>query len=159
MDPQDMTPVKALQTARALWFGLTSGLFIVAGFIFFVMADGREPDPSRTLLAIAWIVVVVGMMAGHGLRQQIYKRNWVEHAITPQGYSFGNLVYYICMDVAATVSVVLYILTVDPLVLASVALPLLLMLLNFPNGKAMMQHPNPWLRDGLDTQPRSHDDH
>jgi hypothetical protein len=137
----NITPDRALLSARVFWFALLGGQL---AFVMVIFGIWRKV-PLHLDLRVATQVSYAGVIAlamfvplGYFLRMQTYKRYWRGSIIAPQGYLTGNLVLWLLIETAATVSL-LAVLIQGSFWPAGVpaAIAVALHLVNFPTGKPM----------------------
>ncbi|MAX25124.1 MAG: hypothetical protein CMJ19_11535 [Phycisphaeraceae bacterium] len=149
---QIQTPEQAAKILRLIW-----GMMLLGQLAFFavalVVSFNGEPATFESVKIFYIIAVVLGLMSvpmGSFIRMQIYKKHWVNNAVTPQGYFIGSLLSMAIIEGAALFSIVVLFLhgQIGP----TLALPIALMgvfAMNYPNGKPM-QPSNP---DFINNQP------
>ncbi len=135
-------PKSAMATARLLWTMLLLGqgaLLAGASALVLMNMGGQQPDTGYMLSYIALFMCVTMIPAGYVLRAQTYKRHWVGPSVRPRGYLLGNVILWaICEGIAllglvATVFSGVLLPTLIPTILA-----LGVLVVNFPNGAAML---------------------
>ena len=136
-DPTD--PAQALASLRFIWGATILGQVIVVAVVWSI-TDPADHDPANADLffyaAVAALIALIPM--GYFIRNQVYKANWVGHAITPAGYTRGNIVLFAMTEVPTLVAIVGMLIAADkvrPLVVFGIAVAVLLA--NFPTGKPM----------------------
>lgn len=138
---ENLTPSQALKVLRLLWAGLLGMQLVIAAVVLVVVqADPPTADTSlrQLLLLIAVAVLCVLTPVGLFARNQTYKAHWRADVITPAGYVKGNVILFAMLEGAATVALVLMVVTGLHLgLLAVAAVAVLVQLVNFPNGRPM----------------------
>lgn len=140
---QAMDPKQTLMQGRIIWAVLVAGVVVFAVVVAMVVLgdgeaaaldDGARVTLSYAGLAVAGLVIPVGLFA----RMQVFKKGWHIHAVTPRAYLVGNLIAWSACEGTAMAGLVFC------LVLRSfglnglvAALGLAMLLLLWPNGKAM----------------------
>ncbi len=138
-DLEQLSPDQALMSARIMWAATITGQIVLAGVVF-VVADPTRRDASLadTFFYIAMVALVVLTPLAYFVRNQVYKANWVEHAITPKGYVTGNLALFAMLEVPSLIALVGGIVAHEawrPMIVFVSAVVVLA--INFPNGKPM----------------------
>jgi len=110
---------------------------------------GSVSGGGQTLMIVSLTAVIGTAALGYFLRMQAYKKHWVGSRIERAGYFTGNLLLLALIEAGALVAVVCAYLAggvgqeLMPLILS-----LILLALNFPNGRAML-HQGGHLPDNL----------
>lgn len=103
-------------------------------------APSRPPSVGPVYVAVAILLVLVPV--GYYARNQVYKANWHEHAITPSGYFTGNLVLLALMEMVSVGVIVLAWFQGHAMPAMYVAgAAILVQLINFPTGRPMKSTP------------------
>ena len=148
-------PAASLRTLRLVWLGLVASLAVL-GPISLMMrglggaaeADVATYDAGGGLgaaggggvggVGVAWVLLVVAVLVGFFLRNQIYKQHWRGSSVTPAGYVTGNLVFFGIIEGPGVVAAVLLMVGSS---LLPTLLPLLIswviLLVNYPTGGPM----------------------
>lgn len=129
-----------LAALRLIWGALLFGEVVLAGVAIAVMLDADPADAGLASLlryaAVAALVVVTPLSLF--IRNQVYKANWRENVITPQGYIKANLVMLSMLEGVATAALVMvFVVGVDWLLLSVAAAAAAVQAVNFPTGKPM----------------------
>ena len=151
---ENMTPAKALLQMRLIWGALLAGqlIFMVFVIVYCLNNDSPSLEADRILYGAATGVCLVIVLMASYIRMQIYKRHWVENAVTPQGYVSGQVVSLGMIEGANMLSLVIIFLGGKFDVTFSLPIALLAVFLtSFPNGKPM----EPAMPDYLN-QPPNH---
>jgi hypothetical protein len=141
---QNITPGRALLSARVVWCALLGGQL---AFVLVILGIWRSVDIHmqaephvRHLVRYAGVAaLLVCVPLGYYFRMQTYKRYWRGSVIAPQGYFTGNLVLFALLETAGTISLAAALVSGSfwPAgVPAGIALAV--HLANFPNGKPML---------------------
>ena len=139
--PPMTDPPQALRQTRLIWLILIVGQ-IGFGVVVLFLNSQRSTPPNADLYPMLFYVsvgvLVTSVMMGYFLRNQIYKANWQEHAITPKGYFMGNLLLMAALEGAAILALASILITGNILPTGTVALAALAMqAVNFPTGGPM----------------------
>lgn len=98
------------------------------------------PRPTLGWVGLGFGMALFILLTGIGLfiRQQSYKRHWVENRVTPPGYLFGNLLYHTIHEVTVIVAVgfMFFAGSLWPAVLPAL-LATIVMAMAYPNGRVM----------------------
>jgi len=136
----DPDQTRVLRILRLAW-AATILTVIAFGAILFLALSGQTPSASasQNLVAIALVGAFAGGALGYFARMQSYKRHWIGDRIQHQGYFTGNLFLFGFIDAGGAVVAVCAFLSgrAGP-ELMMLIVPLLLLALNFPNGRAML---------------------
>jgi hypothetical protein len=145
---------RTLALLRIIWVVLAVEI-VALGVIVYLILAGRQgggaaaSGSGQTLLIISIVAVIGSAALGYFLRMQAYKKHWVGSRIERAGYFTGNLLLFALIEAGALVAVVCAYLAggvgqeLMPLVLS-----LILLALNFPNGRPML-HEGGHLPDNL----------
>lgn len=139
--PPLTSPGQALLQTRLIWLILILGQIAFGVVVLFLNGQRNTPanaDLYPVLLYVSIGVFVSSVMMGYFLRNQIYKANWQEHAITPKGYFTGNLLLMAMLEGAAILPMATILITGNVLPTGAVALAALaVQAVNFPTGGPM----------------------
>lgn len=134
-------PTKALITLRLAWVMTIVGQVVFAGVVAsLVKPRHRDALLANTLFYGAIIALVLLVPIAYFIRNQIYKANWVGHAITPRGYLTGNIALFVIVEMVSIAALVGGIIANDdlrPLIVFASAMGVLA--INFPTGKPMRE--------------------
>ena len=140
-----ITPQKALAASRIIWGALVMGLVFIGTVTLFTLKNNSRPaDHLEYIFAgIVWSMLLIGVPIGLFIRGQIFKRHWVGSVVTPIGYQTGNIIAWaICEGISMNAVVFCQIVGRSWLVLSAGIAGLVMLLLLFPNGKAMFPPEN-----------------
>jgi len=134
-------PKQALFTSRLIWFAMIMGQLVFMLVVVLAVWPGGSYEGSEitmlmTYVNIAMLLTTVPVV--FFVRNQIYKKNWQENRVTPQGYVTGNIVLFAGCEGVALFGIVVTMLHGSfglPIVPAVIALGVLAF--NFPNGRPM----------------------
>jgi hypothetical protein len=137
---ENMSPQMALLQMRIVWAALLIGQLIFMGvvIIFCLKSDSPQFEPIEFLYVTCAVICLALVMASTFIRMQIYKRNWVENAVTPNGYIAGQIVALAMIEGANLMS--LLVIMLNRKLDLTFVLPIVLLgvfLMSFPNGKPM----------------------
>ncbi len=136
---------RTLTLLRLIWAALAAEV-IALGVVVYLILVGRRaggvtptnPDDTR-LLVVSLIAVILGGAVGYFLRMQAYKKRWVGNRIEREGYFAGNLFLFAFIEIGALVAVVCaYLSHGSGRELMPLVISLILLALNFPNGRPML---------------------
>jgi hypothetical protein len=133
-----ISPQRALLVTRIIWAGQITGVLILGVIIMSVRTAHDAVLPSAAA-AVPWVILLCGVPGGLFARGEIFKRGWVGEVITPQAYIAGNIVAFAICEGAAFVALVFCL--VDGRVglhLSAAAAAVAMLVLLWPNGKAMV---------------------
>lgn len=140
-------PRQALRTARILWAALCMGVVITAALLISMKEPAAEPIDApthidRMFFYIACAAALVGVVSGLVVRHLIFRFARSDGVVSPQAYVGGNLIAWAACEGAATVGILLAFIdrTLMPTILPATA-AFAVMLLLFPNGRAMFTAP------------------
>jgi len=148
MAQQNMNdPKQVLMVNRTIWAAMVMGVVAFGAVVFFLSSGASEPPAAQSpsmLFYVACALVLTAIPAGIFVRGQIFKRSWEGNVIKPQAYTQGNIIAWTSCEAPALVALVAMLLgeTVMPNLLPAVA-ALVMMVLMFPNGKAMLPADDP----------------
>ncbi len=150
--PDDMSQEKALKSIRILWGAMLMGQLIFLGVVLALSwsSEPAEFEEVKSLYMIAVVFALVSVPISSFIRMQMYKKNWVNNSVTPQGYVQGTLVSLAVIEAASFFSLVVVL--IHSHIGPTLALPVALIgvfVMNYPNGKPM-QPTNP---DFINNQP------
>jgi len=137
----DTHQARSLRILRLIWLAMAAEVVVLGVLVFAVLAKqaaaSGAADPR--LLTTALAAAFGGGALGYFARMQAYKRHWVGDRIQRPGYFAGNLLLFGLIETGALTVVVCAYLSGRPgPELMVLAVPLLLLALNFPNGRAML---------------------
>ena len=141
-DPmQNQTPAQALLTTRILWAALLIGPLIFVGIASQIFKGPPPPnsdDLQKFLPLVVCAFALVELPVLYLVRGITFKKNRENDAVTPRGFLTGNLMLFAGCEGLMLFAIVTWIVTriIMPTVLPGV-LALLVMLVNFPTGRAM----------------------
>ncbi len=142
---------------QLIWLALLVGQFIFLIVVVFLHSQQNQPaDPGLIqTLTLASFCALVAIPLGYFIRNQVYKRGWVEHAVAPASYVQGNLVLLACCEAVAFFSLIVTLLAGSfgwPT--APALLALTVHVLNFPTGRPL----EPDVPEFAQSTPRSRDE-
>ncbi len=144
-------PQRTLWVLRIVWFALIAGQ-LGFGFVAYMAAQQGQTD-AQTQLSFQMLVIAVGMLIGavgmgYFIRNQVYKRCWQTHAVTPQGFFMGNLLLFALLDGVSLLTFVFVMMSgqLFPMILPAVA-SLAVQCANFPSGTPMESTPPDFVQD------------
>jgi hypothetical protein len=131
----------AVQTARIVWAAMLLGQ---VAFLFVIVALWNnesfltDPKTGRLLFLVSLVMLIGLVPLAYFIRGQVYKKHWVDRAVTPNGYLTGNIVFLaVCEAVSFTgLASTLFYGEFWPAILPSVA-AMVVQAANLPNGRAM----------------------
>ncbi len=138
---QPLTAQQALARSRACWLAVMG---FQAAALFIALTGIIRPTP---VYLSHWTWAALGLLpAGAALafaaRSQTYKANWIKNAITPAGYFRAHLLMAVIFGVLSFIGSDLLALHQDLLPGLTYGISLvLLMVLMWPDGKPMNDHP------------------
>ncbi len=134
-----------LTLLRLLWAGLLLGVVAFAVVVIVKVSGGRSPgghdhppgdDP--VLFYTSLVLFITMLPTGLSVRSQVYKRYWVGHRVSPEGYYTGNIIFFAICEVITFVSLIVVLTSrsfLPQVIPATVTVAV--MLLNFPHGRPM----------------------
>ena len=129
-----------LTLLRLLWAGLLLGVVAFAVVVIVKVSGGHDhlPGDDPVLFYMSLVLFITMSPTGLSVRSQVYKRYWVGHRVSPEGYYTGNIIFFAICEVITFVSltVVLTSRSFLPQVIPA-AVTVAVMLLNFPHGRPM----------------------
>jgi hypothetical protein len=132
---------RTLWVLRIFWFALIAGQ-LAFGFVAYIASQQEHAD-AQTQLRLQMFLIAVGTLIGavglgYFLRNQIYKRCWQTHCVTPQGFFMGNLLLFALLDAVSLLTFVFVMMSgqLFPMILPAIA-SLAVQIANFPNGLPM----------------------
>jgi len=136
--PSTTDPRQTLAGLRLIWAGMLIGQIMFLGVIAFVSVGPGDPELLQLLQYIGLGFMVVALFAGHVLRNQVYKRHWQGHAVSPQGYATGNILLFALWEGVSLLALVTALLAGAfwPYIIPS-AVAGVMFLINWPDGKPM----------------------
>lgn len=143
---------RTLTLLRIIWGVLAVEVVALGVIVYLILAGqagGSASGGGQTLMIVSLTAVIGTAALGYFLRMQAYKKHWVGSRIERAGYFTGNLLLLALIEAGALVAVVCAYLAggvgqeLMPLILS-----LILLALNFPNGRAML-HQGGHLPDNL----------
>jgi hypothetical protein len=148
-DPSTLDPKQALLLSRVIWAAMLMGVVVFGLFVGLIFRGEPEeqrqplsPQTGYVFLAIAVATLLIGVPVGLFARGEIFKCGWVGDVITPTAYISGNIVVWALCEGAAFFSLVTYMVSHQPLLFIPGGLAVALMLLLWPDGKAMQPRKN-----------------
>lgn len=135
-----LDPARVLRGLRFVWVVIVLTQTIFAAHITTTDTGAFLDNAlfSKTSLAVTPAAFVVFVPLAFFMRNQIYKANWVGHAITPRGYFTGNVVFYLLLWLAAVTAFVGGVAGHDSLwALIVIGMIVAIMGFNFPTGQPM----------------------
>ncbi len=131
----------AVQTARIIWAAMLLGQ---VAFLFVIVALWNsesfltDPKTGRLLFLVSLVMLIGLVPLAYFIRGQIYKKNWVDRAVIPNGYLTGNIVFLALCEVVSLTGLAATLFSGEfwPAILPSVA-AMLVQAVNLPNGRAM----------------------
>lgn len=129
-----------LAALRMIWGALLLGQLALAAVAVVVGVGGGSAGAGVASVlryaAVAALVVVTPLSLF--IRNQVYKANWRENAITPRGYVKANLVMLSMLGgVAVTALAMMFVTGLDWLLLSVASVAAVVQAVNFPTGKPM----------------------
>jgi hypothetical protein len=137
-----LTPRQALRRSRIWWLAMMA----VQALVVIVVLSGIipppvPPHPPPPLWLVIGIFLAMISVAFHS-RSQNYKAHWVKNAITPEGYFHAQFAIPLFLTIPSCYSAGFAQLHQQLLLgLTPSLVCLLLMVLMFPDGKPMQDHP------------------
>lgn len=109
--------------------------------VWVVMVDPPASQLTRTAMIVFWVAVcvtVVQIPLGIIIRGQVFKKQTQGEIVTPEGYASGNIIAWSCCEGAAFFFLITALIgrALVPYALPA-AVPILVMILLWPNGRAM----------------------
>ena len=147
--PSRANPQIQLRSLRFIWGALLGGQILFASFALWLVQSRSADAPSLLpreisdmLFYINLFMLVILVPTAYSVRNQIYKRNWVGQAITPDGYFIGNLVLFMICEAISVKGLVVSVITATawPTLLPALGAWVVLCV-NFPTGRALENHP------------------
>ena len=134
---------KTLLMTRVIWAAMLLGLVTMVVLVALIHRGEGEPKPmDPQMLTIALVAVLGTGMVGYFARMQAYKRFWVGTKIEAQGYLMGNLLLFALVEAGAMVAVVLFFIKPGSMEqLLPAGLSVIILAMNFPNGRPMLGGP------------------
>ncbi len=142
---------RTLWVLRIVWFALIAGQ-LGFGFVAYLAAQqahsAAQTQLSSQMLVIAFGVLIGAVGMGYFLRNQIYKRCWQTHAVTPQGFFMGNLLLFALLDGVSLLTFAFVMMSgqLFPMILPA-AVSLAVQFANFPSGLPMESTPPDFVQD------------
>lgn len=140
--PRSLTADQALWVLRALWT-----LLLLAHVVAALMLKRRVVADATAIQGVPYIGIGLGLTVaaltlGGFFRTQQYKAHWRGDAVTPTGYLWGNVPILVMLGFGALSTLMgLYIGHAARGWWSLDALALVLLAMNYPNGKAMQPTP------------------
>jgi len=137
-DSQPQTPEQALLNLRIIWGAMVMAALTLS--IVLTVMTFQSPPPNHGMIWLfsgaPAVMLVLAAVIGHLARQQIFKANWQDNAVTPDGYAKATIVYLAMHEFIVTVTAI-FMLVGGPIHfnLPIIAAALALMAINFPTGK------------------------
>jgi len=127
--------------ARVLWFGLVGAQVIVAGVVVYLISAGRAPAQGELYPALLFVslgALVLLTPVAYFVRNQVYKANWRENAVTPRGYVTANVMLLAILESISFIALMAALVVGALVPTALIALVSLgVQAINFPNGTPM----------------------
>lgn len=141
MSPPSLVPTPELvrRNAKIVWAALNLGVlvFSVMQLVFVQVPRRNEPD-LPAFIFIPWIFMFSVIPMGLFIRGQVFKRNWEGDVVLPKGYMTGNIIAWACCEGVAFISVIFGTYLAESIwTFIPGAISFLVLLLLYPNGKAM----------------------
>lgn len=137
-----LNPKQALLNLRIVWGVLLLGVITFMFVVIIILAGGNGPTPDPQASAIIFIVSLAMLATtvpiGYFVRMQVYKRSWRGEVISPAGYTVGNIIVLACCEGPAFFSLIVVMINGSfwPAIIPAV-IAMAIMVINFPNGRAM----------------------
>ena len=137
-----LDPKAALLNLRIIWAGMMLGLIGFMFVVIFILSTGGpargNPQMAPVLFAIAVAMLVTTVPIGYFVRMQVYKRSWRGEVISTGGYTTGNIILFACCEGPAFFALILVLMNRSfwPEIIPA-AIAMAIMVINFPNGRAM----------------------
>lgn len=131
----------AMRVARIVWAAMLVGQ---VAFLFVIVALWNsesfltDPKTGRLLFLVSLVMLIGLVPLAYFIRGQVYKKNWVDRAVTPNGYLTGNVVFLAVCEAVSFTGLVATLLYGEfwPAILPSVG-AMVVQAVNLPNGRAM----------------------
>ncbi len=140
----------SLFTVRLIWLAMIVGQVLFAAMCIYLKLSGRfalsTNEAVKVLLPISIAYLVGALPVACFIRSQIYKRHWQRHAVAPEGYASGNIIFLAICESAALLSLISMMLAdaIFPAIVPALV-AFAVQLVNYPTGRAMV--PDPFLAD------------
>lgn len=141
-----MDPARTLAVLRVLWALLLLGQVVLVIIAAVIMRTAKnqliDEESAWQVFGVTASMMVINILIGSYLRNQIYKRHWQSDVVKPAGYFFGNIVMLALLESVVMLSIVLCILRLSfwPWMLPGLV-TLGVYLVNFPHGGPMFPAP------------------
>jgi len=135
-------PSRTLAVLRVIWAILLVGQFLLVGIAAMVMRSANkvllEEEQAWQLFGCNSAMLVLNILLGSYLRNQIYKRHWQANVVKPTGYFLGNVLMLAMLESVVMLAIVISMLRLNfwPWI-GPGAVALLVYLVNFPHGGPM----------------------
>lgn len=131
----------ALLPLRIAWFVFAEAMAVMTGIMIY-LATQSTLAPIAEISPVGLIAIVGGCLLlsilAISTRNSLLKRFWKNHAVTTRGYYFANITgYSICMFSVIVGFILFVIYDRHWLYLSGPVIPLLTVLLLWPNGRAL----------------------
>jgi len=139
-------PQMLIQT-RVIWFAMLVTPIVMTS-VALAMRPGHAAtaQPSMPIMSYVCMAQLATLLPlGLFIRNQVYKANWRGDVVTPHGYMRGNLILMAMLEGTSMFAVVV-IMMGEPVAipLAVAFLAMAIHVVNFPNGKPMLPHKDPF---------------
>ena len=147
--PLDFLAKRALKSSRLLWLIMLASLIFFTT-TFYVLIKHKQlihiqqqalEKHATTLTLISWTVFILFFATAHTVRMQTYKKSWVQHKISPDGYFKGMALFLGILYFATFIH--FFIILILPFQFSNTipfTLDILLFCLNYPHGKPLQQN-------------------
>lgn len=135
---------RALTLLRVIWAVLLLEVVVLGAVVYLILIGGQQAGAppaaaGDAYLIVSLVAVLVGAAVGYFLRMQAYKQHWVGNRIEKPGYFTGNLLLFALIEIGAIAAIVCaYLAGGVGRELLPLVLSLILLALNFPNGRPML---------------------
>ena len=137
-----LSPKTALLNVRIVWGALLFGVIAFMFVVIFLLAGDQqpplEPQTSTIMFIVSLVMLATTVPVGYFVRMQVYKRSWQGDVISPAGYTTGNIILLACCEGPAFFALILVLMNGSfwPAIIPA-AIAMGIMVINFPNGRAM----------------------
>lgn len=138
-------PEQALRMTRIIWAGMCMGLVAIAAVLLGVVGPAEEPGDGNSSSEMMFTLVTAfvtfpAIGAGLFMRGQVFKQGWVGEAVKPSSYMTGSIIAMATCEGPCTIGIIFAFVTDSILPLVPAAFAFAVLVLLFPNGKAMQPH-------------------
>lgn len=138
-------PEQALRMSRIIWAAMCMGLVVVAAVLLGVGGPAEEPGEAQSSSVMMFTLITAfvtfpAIGAGLFMRGQTFKQGWVGEAVKPSSYMMGSIMAMAACEGPCFMGIVFAFITGSILPLVPAAFAFAVLILLFPNGKAMQPH-------------------